>query len=260
MTENQKRIIKDEFGLMFFPYKFMDAIENHSSYKFTEDEKKSVSSLGKFWYYINNKEPFLVEDNKMTIIQPKGAKDGTLVIIQDGISSIDIKFKKGKKNIKLEKSIFKGYMVGVIEFDFNNLIEEIKVNFLFDLAEPLIIKVNTTLYKEPEIDYTKKYLETINDVVYYGIDFVNIHFDLATSDVDLVKVELYISDRSTDRLMTTFIVEKNKNYLTIDRLAFAHYKYKIIQYIDDVELVRTDFKEFKLFEPDYSSSNVIVGY
>lgn len=45
MNDNQKALFGNDFGLIYYPYDFTDAIANHCSYSYTEEQLSSLSEM-----------------------------------------------------------------------------------------------------------------------------------------------------------------------------------------------------------------------
>lgn len=233
MNENQKIIINGNLWFVFFPYTLDDAIKNHCRFEYNAEQLSSLGTMGKYWKFIDNIRGLELNDNKATLVQNAEEINGSITVIVDGVESIDVSFAKGNKHIVLEKSIFHGYMVGNIEFDFKNPITKIKLNFRYDLAEPLVVDINTILYKEPPIDYEKIHEQNMAIKHSVGENLVNVYFKYADDKITTVKVELYLADKDNDQLLGLYRANDGMMFLAITGLAYGNYKYKVLQYIDN---------------------------
>lgn len=253
MTKEQQLVLGNEVGFMFMPFTFKDAIEKYCSYNYKPEELKSLATMGKFWSFIDSKykTAVFIQDNKMEIIQPKDVKEGTLTFVNFGIESIEVNYKSGKKKIKLEKSIFKQYMVGNIEVKFNDPFDHIVLNFNNNIADPLHVKVDFKLYVEPVKD-EKEELIDMNATHRTGEDLVNIYFQKVSDKVNRVEVELYIVDnKNENQLIGTYRVQDNLCFMSITGLAFGKYGYRVIQFEGNKEIAASNIEYFYLSQPNY---------
>jgi len=257
MNKEQSAILRDKITMAYFPYSFKEAIDKHCSYDYNKEELSSISSMGKYWKFIDGTIYIDVENNKISITQEKDVKIATLTLIVDGIESVDIFYKKGNKNILLEKSIFRNLMVGNIEVDYKNPITKIKLNFRYDLADPLEIEVDTILYEEPTIDYQKIYNEKMEIRHNVGSDLVNIYFQLATEQINKVKVELFLDKDSEDQMIGTYNVNENMLFISITGLAYGKYKFRVVQYSNDEKIAESNKISFVLNKPNYGGKRYI---
>lgn len=257
MNKEQNAILQDNITFAYFPYSFKEAIEKHCSYNYNKEELSSLSSMGKYWKFIDGTIYVKTENNKISLTQEKDVNFATLTLIVDGIESVDVYYKKGSKNIMLEKSIFKGLMVGNIQVDYKNPITKIKLNFRYDLAEPLEIEVNNTLYVEPAIDYQKIYNEKMAIRHNVGLDLVNIYFQLATENINKVKVELFLDKGSDDQMIGVYSVNENMLFMSITGLAYGKYKFRVVQYFNEDKVATSDKVSFALNEHNYGGRRPI---
>lgn len=253
MTKEQQLVLGNEVGFIFMPFTFKDAIEKYCSYNYKPTELKSLGTMGKFWSFIDNKykTKVLIKDNKMEVIQPKDVKEGTLTFVNFGIESIEVNYKSGKKKIKLEKSIFKQYMVGNIEVKFNDPFDHIVLNFNNNIADPLHVKVDFKLYVEP-VKNEKEELIDMNARHRTGEDLVNVYFQKVSDKVNRVEVELFIVDNKNEsQLIGTYPVQDNVSFMSITGLAFGEYGYRVIQYVGSREVASSKKESFYLRRPNY---------
>lgn len=258
MNENQKTLLGDH-GFCWFPYELKDAVNNHSTYNFTSDDLKSLSTMGKFWKFIKETTYIEIQNDKMTIVKPANpSPKNTLVFILNGVESIDIKLGKTQSNIKLQKSIFKGLMVGTHEFDFNNPIHSIQLNFKYDMADPLIFDVIYDEIIEPKIDISATFVKHIDATHQLGNDLINIYFNKANDQVVKTNISLYMVNlNKIERLIKNYEVEKDDMFLSISGLAYGKYAYTVQQF-DKYEklVVETNKTYFDLKMPNYSGKNI----
>jgi len=261
MNDNQKTAFGNDFGLVYYPYDFKDAIANHCSYSYTEEQLKSLSEMGKFWKFIeNHKSIWDKNTDSITIEQEKPDQKGTMTFVGLGVEYIIINSEKKSKRIDLVKSIFKGIFVGNIDIDFDNPLKNIVFHFLYDMAEPYELEMNLVKYKEPEIDYQAQYLKNMNVSFGLGQDLINIYFQLADEKVDKTEIILYKTyDRSDSRMIAKYKVDQGQFYYSIQGLAFGAYEFQVLQSISDSILVKSPKTKFTLNQPNYSGKPYISG-
>lgn len=259
MTDNRDLIIGNALSFAYYPYTFKEAIEKHCNYKYTDKEKVSLGTMGKYWKFIEGVEYLKLTENQITVTQNKGVDNATLTVVVDGIESIDISSKKGNRNIVLEKSIFNAYMVGNIDIDFKEPITTIKLNFRYDLAKPLIINVNTILYSEPIVEDPKINVDKMNIKHRVGESLVNIYFQLVNEKVIATKVELYLDDNDDDQLLGMYYAKENMRFIAITELAYGKYKYKVVQYEKNGKSISSDKLPFSLQRPNIGKRSVNSG-
>lgn len=257
MTDNRELILGNNLTFAYYPFAFKEAIEKHCSYAYSDKEKSSLGAMGKYWKFIEGVEYLKVSENQITITQNKGVDSATVTIIVDGIESIDVYSKKGTRNIVLEKSIFNAYMVGNIEIDFKEPITQIKLNFRFELAEPLIIKVNTIFYSEPKVVEPNINEEKMNVKHRVGESLVNIFFQPVNERIIATKVELYLDDNDGDQLIGTYYVKENMKFIAITELAYGKYKYKVVQTERQGKSISSETIPFSLNRPGKGSHAIV---
>jgi hypothetical protein len=261
MNDNQKTAFGNDFGLIYYPYDFEDAIANHCSYSYTEEQLKSLSEMGKFWKFIENtKSIWDKKKDSITIEQEKLNEKGTMTFVGLGVEYIIINTEKKSKRIDLVKSIFKGIFVGNIDIDFDNPLNNIVFHFLYDMAEPYDLGVNLVKYKEPEIDYQAIYLENINIDFAVGADLINIYFQKAKDEVDKIEIEIYkLDEKNKSRLISKKNVDINEFYYAKKDLAYGKYEFKVTQYIDEKIVIASSMIGFSLNRPRYPKGRNTVN-
>jgi hypothetical protein len=261
MNDKQKKIFGNDFGLIYFPYEFKDAINNHCSYAYTDDQKNSLSEMGKFWKFIDHTTTvWNGKEDSLVIIQDESNEIGTLTFIGLGVKKIEIIYKEKVNNLNLVKSIFKGMMVGNISIDFDNPIEKLKFHFLYEMAEPYVLNVELIKYKEPEIDYQTLYLTNMNIFAGVGQSLVNIYFKKAKDCVNKTEIELFrVIDLRKSYFMVKESVKEGSFFHTFSNLAYGTYKFRIIQYCNEEKIIESPMQEFNITEPNYSGKPYISG-
>lgn len=129
-----------------------------------------------------------------------------------------------QKEVVTHKSIFKNLDVCVIDFNFNNEIKKLELHFNYEVVDPLVIEVETELYKESIIDKTGELLQKLNVKHSCGTNLVTIKFANSTENVALTKISLFDSEK---QLMGVFKVDEGMFYKSITGLAFEKYFYKV---------------------------------
>ena len=261
MNENQKALFGNDFGLIYYPYEFEDAINHHCSYAYSDTQKKNISEMGKFWKYVEGaKTVWDGKSNTLEIKQLSQNQKGTLTFVGLGVEKISFSYKGKEETIKLVKSKFKGIMVGNVPIDFLKPIKNLKFHFRYDLADPYIMDISLIKYKIPEVDYEKLYIKNMDVSHGLGQDLINIYFSDARDDIEKTKVELYkTTGVNNSKLISSYNIEKGTNFLSIPNLAYGGYEYKVIQYVGGQPLVQTSKIAFKLSEPNYSGKPYISG-
>jgi hypothetical protein len=261
MTKEQQLVLGNEVGFIFMPFTFKDAIEKYCTNQYKPEELKSLGTMGNFWSFIDSKykTAVLIQDNKMTVIQPKDVKEGILTFVNFGIESIEVNYKSGKQIIKLEKSIFKQYMVGNIKVKFNNPFDHIILNFNNNIADPLNVKVDFKLYVEP-VKEVKEELKDINATHRTGEDLVNVYFQKVSDKINRVEVELFIVDNKNEsQLIGTYRVQDNVSFMSITGLAFGGYSYRVVQYVGSREVASSKKESFYLSRPNYGGKPTVIN-
>lgn len=247
MTKEQKLVLKDGVGFIFMPFTFQEAIEKHCAYDYKAEDLKSLGTMGKFWRFIDEKHKtyLVIQDKKLEIIQHKDVNEGFLTFINYGIESIEVNYKSGKKKIKLEKSIYNKYMVGIIEVNFYDPFDHMILNFNHNIADPLHIQVEFKSYVEPVKDI--EIIKDMNARHKTGDGLVNIYFQKVSDEVNKINVELYIIDNNESQLIGTYHVQDNLNFISITGLAYGNYSYRVIQFENTKEIASSNMETFSLF-------------
>jgi hypothetical protein len=261
MNDNQKTAFGNDFGLIYYPYDFEDAIANHCSYSYSEEQLKSLSEMGKFWKFIENHRSIWDKStDSITIEQETLDEKGTMTFVGLGVEYIIINTEKKSKRIDLVKSIFKGTFVGNIDIDFYKPLKNIVFHFLYDMAEPYELEVNLVKYKEPEINYQTQYLENMNIDHAVGENLVNIYFNKAKPDIDQVEIDIYkVVDEKNSRLISKEKFDSNILYYSKNNLAYGRYEFKVTQYANGEKIVESPNIGFGLSRPRYPQGKNTVN-
>lgn len=262
LSNAHKKLLGSECSFVLLPHKFKESITNHFNYDYKQEGidvlNSSVAELGRFWRFIEGAKYFDISIGNVLIEQKKGQNSACLVPLLYGVDRILIESQKDKKEVVLENSLFRKIGVAAVDFDFDNPIEKITLYFNYDLAEPLEIDINTILYKEPEIDYSKLYLENLKLSHSTGNDLVNIRFQNANEEVDKTIVELYIKDKNEFQTLSRYEIPNSEFFKSITGLAYGTYGYNVSQYDKENNIIiSTDIKEFALYAPVYGGKPVI---
>lgn len=259
MTNEQKELLKDGINFLYMPFSFKEAIEKHCTWEYSKEDLKSLPKMGKFWNFIKNSNWIKGDSKKITLVQGKDVKIGNLSLIVYGIETAKVYYKNGIREYKLEKSDFRSIMVTNIDVDFDNPITKIQLNFFNNLADPIIVEVETSYYKEPPIDYKKIYLEKMNVNHRIGTDLINIYFQLANDEIDETRIELFVDFNNNLQQMGVFIVSKNMLYHSITNLAPGSYAYNVSQLSKGKEIIKTDNIKFYIARAEFSGRRVVCN-
>ena len=165
-----------------------------------------------------------------------------------------------------------------IELDFENQIEAIKIEFIDNLADDLILPI---IYKEADKEayYAKKEQERKEALIKNtqikhstGADLVNIYFQPCNEQCVKTEIELWIAKGKREnhhgmlayvprliggepeQLMAKYIIEEGIYFKAINSLAKGVYGYKIKQYDKDNNIIIES--EFNYFDIGFSSRPV----
>lgn len=264
MTKEQKLILEESSNICYFPYEFQDAIDNHIHDKSIKDELKNIktlSEMGKFWQFIENKKCLWNQkEYEIELNQESSNEIGTLVFIGYGVESIDIYKENKSENLPLVRSIFKGLMVGIIPIHYDVSSMKLKLNFRYNLAGPYDVNIKFNQYREPEIDYQALYISNMKVSHSLGQDLINVYFQLADSKVDKTEVILFKTLNNNETIMIAkFHVENGVYYHSITGLAYGDYEFNVVQYVNNNILVESPKTKFKLVQPNYSGKPILTG-
>ena len=252
MNKKQETLLGSSELFAYFPYTFTEAIRNHCTYPYKEDELKSLALMGKYWKFIQNTKFLKIENDVLIITQSPNENVITLCFFGYGVESIDVIKGNISKRINLERSVFCNYMVGNIEMKYDDPISVIKLNFHNNIEEALLINVQVIVFKEPEIDYRKAYLEKCMVRHRLGANLVNVFFQNAREDVDSVVIELFaVFENNEEMFIGKYKSDNNMRFVSIVGLGYGTYSYKVIQYSKDILIVETDKTPFTLIKPQY---------
>lgn len=149
-----------------------------------------------------------------------------------------------------------------LQLNFDKPIENIKIFFNFNIADPITIPIH--FIKANEKEYYQKIEKGKHDLLLNklnishscGQDLITIKFQNCNDDVCITKITLYDDKK---QIMGVFKVDEGMFYKSITNLAYDTYFYKIAQYGKDNNLiVESDFVEFKIKPPYYGNGKMQV--
>ena len=150
-----------------------------------------------------------------------------------------------------------------IKLDFDNKIENIIIEFKYNMADPLTVKLDfqeadknayfARIEKVRHEDLVKK----LSIAHSCGQDLVSIRFQNCSDNVKYTKISLF-DDKKL--LMGEFKVDEGMFYKSITNLAYGKYLYKVAQYDKNNNLiVETDFISFSLSAPYHGKPLVRIS-
>ena len=139
-----------------------------------------------------------------------------------------------------------------LEIDFENRIEAIKISFVDNIAEDLIIPI---VYEEAskEVYYAKKEQERKDDLlkkasikVSTGADLVNIYFQPCSEEYLRSEIALY----KDGMMLAKYKVEEDVFFKSINGLAYGKYEFIMKQFNNkNVCILETEKTPFKISPP-----------
>lgn len=186
---------------------------------------------------------------------------------------------QGDKVKKLIKSVDSDYSLSEsgkqkrfsIKIDFNNRIDAIRICFVNNIADDLLIPI---IYKEADKEkyYTKKeqehkdkLLKTASIKVSTGADLVNIYFQPCCNKYDRTEILLYvpkdyvtvgspygpIEKPSTWSLIKKCKVPDEDFYISVSGLSYGEFAFILKQYDKNENIIlETDYITFKILKPE----------
>lgn len=126
----------------------LDSIKNDNVEIYRELKEKydqgGIPQMGCFWNKILNKFQIIevIKENDMLPLKRDWfQKRNGILFFSYGISSIEIETMKSKKKINTEKSVCDDICIATVDLEPNDPIQNIILNFYFNMAEPLVINV-----------------------------------------------------------------------------------------------------------------------
>lgn len=265
MNEKQIAIVgslENAFGLL--PNTLEETFIHNLDHSIFKKEKievsvNNLSKMGKFWQYVNGLKPIenfndslnINQINKETIFQ-------SLLILLNGVDYVEATFNNGQKTkCVFVQSIFKNVGVAYIDFSYLNPIKEISLHIRYDLADNIVIQVNSSLFKEIPRDITKERLTSLNCKITTGESLINVLFQPCCDKYANSAVSLYSSEK---QLMVKMNVNQEMFFHSITGLAFGQY-FLVVEQFDEFKklLIQTDFMAVNLSRPNYGGKPIIYN-
>ena len=187
-----------------------------------------------------------ITDKAITLIQNENYNICNYVLVLESIAIDSV--KTDKKVYQSKKSVFE------LDIDFNDQVSFIEFIAKNNIVEPFKLKVE---YKNADKEtYDEKItrekrdelLEKLDLKLSYGNNLVNIYWNLINEKVNLTKIILFLNCDNKMRYLTEKTFENTLRYFSINDLAYGNYAIKLFQYIDNKELIETDYLKFTLSE------------
>lgn len=148
-----------------------------------------------------------------------------------------------------------------IQLNFNKPIENIKIFFNFNIADPITIPIHFVkadengYYKNIEKERHISLLNKLNISHSCGQDLITIKFQNCNDDVCNTKITLYDDKK---QIMGVFKVDEGMFYKSITSLAYGKYFYTLSQYDkNDNLIVESSCIDFIIKPPNYSSKGIV---
>lgn len=148
-----------------------------------------------------------------------------------------------------------------IQLNFNKPIENIKIFFNFNIADPITIPIHfvkadeNEYYKNIEKERHISLLNKLNISHSCGQDLITIKFQNCNDDVCNTKITLYDDKK---QIMGVFKVDEGMFYKSITSLAYGKYFYTLSQYDkNDNLIVESSCIDFIIKPPNYSSKGIV---
>ena len=150
-----------------------------------------------------------------------------------------------------------------IVIDFDNRIENIIIEFKYNMADPLTVKLDfqeadkNAFYARIENARHEDLIKKLSISHSCGQDLVTIKFQNCSDNVKYTKISLF-DDKKL--LMGEFKVDEGMFYKSITNLAYGKYYYKLAQFDSQNKLiVESDFEEFRLSASNYGGKNQVCN-
>lgn len=155
----------------------------------------------------------------------------------------------------------------LIELDYDNRIEKIKIHFSNDVVDPveipiIYVEADVEKYDEKVMAEHKKALEEKAKVkVTTGDSIINVTFQPVHDSFAYSKVELYAVSGSSDyQLMAKYKTAEDVYFHSISGLAYGAYAIVLVEYdVNNKELYKSDFVKVTLNKPNYSDKPTVTS-
>lgn len=148
-----------------------------------------------------------------------------------------------------------------LQLNFNKPIENIKIFFNLNIADPITIPIHfveadeNEYYKNIEKERHISLLNKLNISHSCGQDLITIKFQNCNDDVCNTKITLYDDKK---QIMGVFKVDEGMFYKSITSLAYGKYFYTLSQYDkNDNLIVESSCIDFIIKPPNYSSKGIV---
>lgn len=250
MNKEQKILFGEKFWLLYMPNELLEG-------KKVDDFEVQLS-------HIQNRDYWVWRGDKEILTLQQKSKDESKKILSFvglGIEKIGVLFGEKEEFIEMKKSIPRiGGFTGSILVDFSNPFDYIVFHFFNELAEPYKLNAEFIKYVEPKIDETLIYTKNMNLHHSTGQDLVNIYFDKARDDIDIIEIELYLMMNGKERILSSEKAKAGKLFQIFSGLAYGNYGYRVIQYSKNDKVIESKLIQFTLKAPNYSGKPIVHGY
>lgn len=149
----------------------------------------------------------------------------------------------------VDYSYDKSIKLYTIPIDFDDRITEIKITFINNIVEPIVLPIEyveadkEAYYAKKESERKEALLKAAAVTHEVGKDLVNIFFQPCSSDYYRTEIDLYYQNR----LLANYKVNQDEFFKAIDKLAYSTFFYVLRQYnTDDKVLIETDKIKFRI--------------
>lgn len=178
-------------------------------------------------------------------------------------ANVDGKWKLLKKP---EEPIFSDVPEFEVVLDFDNCIGEIKLSFINNIADDLILPIeyvgaDVKKYHEKEEKLKReRLLKDMSLKVNTGNNLVNIYWKLVDQAIKKVTIELYVGKEENKQLMAKYNIGNDIFYKAISELAYGEYGFVLKQIYPNGKIeVETDYITFKIRNENYRIPPVVLG-
>ncbi len=203
-----------------------------------------------FYYIFNGVKIICLNNDKIEIKQNED------ITITKYLLSISNKFIEKVYSVKGEsiveitaKESSLSSKIFDIELDFENRIDALKVLFIDNLADDLILPIvyeeadKEKYYAKKEQEYKDNLLKTADIKVSTGADLVNIYFQPCCDNYVRTEIVLY-RDKN---MLAKYKVDEDEFFKSINGLAYGKYSFILKQYSkDNIVILETGHIEFNI--------------